>query len=374
MHGDRRRALYLLLVVYLAAGCTSAGMVLPCETFAAPLPSDQPRIESRLELVADVASPTSMVAAPERGLLWIGLRGGQVVAVDSKGESEAVVDLSEMVLVEGEGGLLDLAVSPGGLRLFVSFTDIERTLRVVSYPIEAGMVVGPATEHVSLDLDSMFHTGGSMEFGPDGFLYVGVGDGASPDEIQDQERSQDPADWRGTILQIGPEWTASDSTAAENAPKVVAVGLRNPWSLTYDPQRGLWWIGDVGESCNEEVNWYQPGSQPNFGWPILEGANRRLEGDSIGMQPPVFSYPHITPGSAIIGGALYEGREFPELAGNYIFADFGEGALYALDPTDFSVRRFGFSVPQPTRVIAGPDGELWVLSASAGVFRVVGSP
>ena len=336
------------------------------------------RIAAQLSLVVSTESATSALVTPS-GALWVGERAGRIVEVQPNGEVVALLDLTSVVSTEGEGGLLDFAADPGWGSLYVSYTDASNVVHLVSYTFVDGVLMTDrATEHLKVPQPSPFHTGGSMAFGPDGLLYLGIGDGALPGDERAGQAAQDPGSLRGKILRIDPHPDGGYVVPAGNpypesdAPSVWVTGLRNPWAFSFDPLTGDLWIPDVGEACWEEINRLSfADAGANLGWPLLEGTQQRNGEKPPGYVAPAFEYRHIAPGSAIIGGVMYRGSSLPGLVGRYVYADFGEGALFALtmDGSEISrVHRLDVSVPQPTRLVARPDGEIIVVTISGRVF------
>jgi uncharacterized repeat protein (TIGR03806 family) len=264
--------------------------------------------------------------------------------------ADTFVDLTSRVdSVPNEAGLLGMAFHPDFARnrqVFLSYTsDAEAGgLRVVVSRFRTaddGLTLDPSTEEVLLaqDKENTRHNGGTIMFGPDGFLYIGLGDdGRAPDATNP---AQDVGSLLGKLLRIDVNVPSGYAIPPGNPfaggggrPEVYAWGLRNPWRFSFDSATGALWVGDVGEDAWEEVDRVVAGG--NYGWPIREGNHCLAGGDcpTAGLVPPVVEYPH-SEGVSITGGVVYRGKEIPALDGRYVFADFLSGKLWALadDPS-----------------------------------------
>jgi len=247
-----------------------------------------------------------------------------------------------------EQGLLGLALHPKFMEngeLYVYYTKRENNHSIISrFRMMKGDAnkADPSSEEILLDVDQPFqnHNGGSIEFGPDGFLYVGFGDGGSRNDpnATGQNRSQ----LLGSIIRIDVD-SKSDGlkygipadnpfVKVKNArPEIFAHGLRNPWRIAFDKKTGRLWCGDVGQELFEEVNVIAKGG--NYGWSSREGThsfgNRpNVEGVSAVIDP-VWEYDH-TAGKSITGGRVYNSQRMPQLNGKYIYADYVSGSIWAL--------------------------------------------
>ena len=247
-----------------------------------------------------------------------------------------------------ENGLLGIAPHPKfktNGQFYVYYTDAnENKTRVSRFlvsqddPNRADI----SSEQIVLEIDQPFknHNGGSMEFGPDGYLYVGLGDGGSGNDPF--ENGQNIGTLKGSILRIDvdhPQDGMNYGIPVDNPfvnvegarPEIYAYGLRNVWRLSFDSKTGNLWCGDVGQAQWEEINIIQSGG--NYGWSVREGthpfSNRTLNGPSEPIDP-IWDYGH-TIGKSITGGRVYRGSRIPELAGKYVYADYITGRVWALD-------------------------------------------
>ena len=224
------------------------------------------------------------------------------------------------------------------------------------------------------------HNGGHIEFGPDGHLYMGLGDGGGEEGVDRYDHGQDLTTLLGAILRIDVDTGGGGYAIPPDNPfagndlgwreEIWAYGLRNPWRFSFDPRSGLIWVGDVGERDREEIDLVERGG--NYGWARMEGSLCRDEGgcDDPGLIPPVFEYGREE-GVAVIGGSVYQGRRWPELAGLYLFGDFGSRKLWALRRDGDAWRSELLAVADDHVLAFGRDseGEPLVLAAG-GAYRL----
>jgi glucose/arabinose dehydrogenase len=230
------------------------------------------------------------------------------------------------------------------------------------------------------------HNGGNVAFGPDGRLYIGMGDGGAA--YDPQRRALNTAALLGKILRIDPilhgdrPYTVPVDNPFRStvgaAPEVWSIGVRNPWRFGFDPANGDLWIADVGQNQWEEVDVARAvdgaGRGTNFGWSAFEGTHRaNTDQPTAGAQPPVYEYPHGDDGCSITGGAVYRGTSVPSLAGWYVFSDYCSGHVRAIPAAVGAavvVVPLG-TVAATSAVRNGPDGEVYVVSLAQGsVFRI----
>jgi glucose/arabinose dehydrogenase len=328
-------------------------------------------------VAASVHEPIQLVQRPgDDGHLWLAERAGRVrrLTVGDGGRSlepagDYVLDLSDQTTTEAERGLLGITFSPDGGLLYVSFTDLKGDTRVVSYEM-SGPDVRTSSRQVVFSQEQPFpnHNGGHIVFGPDGRLWLGLGDGGSGDDPEN--RAQDPDTYLGKVLRIDP---------TTRKVEIVISGVRNPWRYAFDADGSLW-IGDVGQNAVEEIDRLPAGEivGANLGWSGYEGSSPYLEGD--GRRPadpvmPVFEYSHDGGNCSITGGFVYRGKAMPALAGAYLFADYCAGDLRAirLDDTGKLDRELdlGVSVDHPVSFTEDAQGEPYVLSQDGSIVRLV---
>ncbi len=338
-----------------------------------------------LEQVATLEQPLALAVRTHDPALYIAEKTGRVMAIRAgRVDPRPVLDLSQEVSLGGEQGLLGLAFSPDGQFLYVNYTDVQGDTRIVEYAIRDGRAV-PASRRQLLFVDQPYdnHNGGDLAFGPDGYLYIGLGDGGSGGDPMGNGQSLgtllgkmlriDPRPSGGEPYTIPPNNPFVDQPDAR--PEIWAYGLRNPWRYSFDRATGDLWIADVGQSAWEEVDRH-PADAPagaNYGWNLVEGSHRYAGQAPDGAIPPVYEYSHAGGGCVVIGGAVYRGSDIPDLTGAYLFADFCRGELKALrlrpgDDVEHAV--LGPTVPDISSFGEDAAGEFYVLSLDGGVYRL----
>ncbi len=278
--------------------------------------------------------------------LFVHQRGGQVVVLDEDGVRLGVfLDISPKVRTSsGEQGLLGLAFSPDYAqsgKFYVNYIREDGSTVISRFRVSAqdpNRADPTEEELLTIAQPQTNHNGGDLAFGPDGLLYAALGDGGGS---YDPERNgQNPQTLLGSILRLDVA-AERGYTAAGNRegwlPEIFAIGLRNPWRMSFDRRTGNLWIGDVGQSDREEVDVVPAGAEgTNLGWLCYEGTlatDRVAGGGGCGSLEaytvPVWEYGRNF-GRSITGGVVYRGTEHPELTGYYLGADFAAGATFAL--------------------------------------------
>lgn len=302
-----------------------------------------PRADAPLRLdlreVADgLSNPLQIVPRPGDGALLVVEQPGRV-RVLAGGRARGWLDLSDRVLSGGERGLLSIAFHPEfprDNRLFVHYSGQPDGRTVLSsIPVVDGRPRrGRETVLLEREQPAANHNGGMLRFGPDGRLYLGLGDGgAAGDRFGN---GQDPGTLLGAILRLDVSEPGRLAAPPDNPfvgggghRLVWHYGLRNPWRFTFDD--GWLYIADVGQDAIEEVDVRRAGvGGLNFGWPVLEGSRcfRQASCDRSGLVPPTLEYSHAdTEGCAVIGGPVYRGRALPGLRGHYLYGDLCAGFL-----------------------------------------------
>lgn len=290
-----------------------------------------------------------------------------------------------------EEGLLGLAFHPqyktnGFFYVNYTATNPDRTVisrfRVSAYNPD---IADPESEVVLLTFDQPYsnHNGGQVSFGPDGYLYIGVGDGGSGGDPKGH--GQNLKTLLGSILRInvnkqenGKKYAIpTDNPFAGNKSgykeEIYAYGLRNPWRLSFDPVTKKLWTGDVGQNAYEEIDIIEKGG--NYGWNMMEGKHcfePKRNCNQQGLELPVWEYPR-SEGVSITGGFVYRGPSLPGLTGKYIYADYGSGKIWALDASDLnnpvnttlvesklSISSFGVD----------PKNELYICAFDGKIYRI----
>lgn len=292
----------------------------------------------------------------DEDLVYVALRSGTLVRLDPTSgpdaDAEPVLDFSDDVSTDSEQGFLGLAFAPEGTHLYVSYTNGGGDTRIDEYAVRgegADATIDADSRREVFGVDQPFgnHNGGNIAFGPDGYLYLGLGDGGAGGDPDD--RAQDPTDLLGKFLRIDP--TAGDTPygVPEDNPNVGGAngsdarseiwlrGVRNPWRWSFDPLTGDLWIADVGQEEVEEIDFLpndgtgrNAGRAANLGWNEMEG-DQPYEGGQppSGYVGPVLTYRHEDGGCSVTGGYVYRGTEVPDLEGAYLYTDYCLGHLQA---------------------------------------------
>lgn len=369
------------------------GTLFTCggESSTTPPPAS---VALRLEQVATGLSfPVFVTAAPgDTSRLFIVEKGGTVrVVKNGTLLPTPFIDLGARVTTGSEQGLLGMAFHPTDGRVVLSFTVPGPTgggrSRVATFTTGANPdVLDPASEALVLEVDQPYtnHNGGDVAFGPDGYLYFGLGDGGAGGDPQGHGQSRD--DLLGSILRLDLDHGLPYTVPASNPfvgqagirPELWNWGMRNPWRFSFDRANGNLYIADVGQNAWEEVD-VQPASSAggeNYGWAELEGTHCYGGGgcSSAGTVLPVTEYNHDD-GCSITGGYVYRGTAIPAIAGTYFYSDYCEGW----------VRSFVYQGGRATEAKSWPDlatgqqvtsfgqdarGELYIAVANGTIYRI----
>jgi glucose/arabinose dehydrogenase len=366
----------------------------PASTSSAlPTPAADPA-QIGLELVArGLAMPVGMVAG-DAGRLYVIEQGGRIVAAEPDGTLRQVADLSDRTEAAGERGLLGLSLHPGWPeigRAFVHYTDLDgnTVLSELAATTGASPTLDPGSERILLRVTqpAANHNGGQLAFGPDGHLYLGLGDGGGGGDPFGH--GQNPGTLLGAILRIDVDRGDPYAIPPDNpfvtgggAPEVYVYGLRNPWRFSFDTATGALWIGDVGQNAWEEVDRLDAGevAGANLGWNVTEGAHCFTDPgcDPGAFVLPVGEYP-TDDGCAVTGGYVYRGTAIPGLVGWYAFGDYCSGQVYAVRSdappsadAAGAVRPLLATGLRITSFGQGADGELYLADAGDGaIHRIV---
>ncbi|MDE0613809.1 MAG: PQQ-dependent sugar dehydrogenase [bacterium] len=359
-----------------------------------PAPAIQP-VEPSLVLtpVVSLPDPIALVARPDTGSgtgdLYVATRDGRVWLLGADGDEppEKVLDIGDLTTTDCEEGLLGIAFSPDGSHLYLHYTDRRGDNQIVEYPMSGQRVREDASRTLMrVSQPACNHNGGHIAFGPDGYLWIGFGDGGGRDDMFNQ--GQDLDTLLATMVRIDPEADGGStySIPADNPfadgggrAEIWHYGARNPWRFSFDRATGDLWIADVGQNTWEEIHvlkaadGWKPGA--NLGWPLFEG-DERFSGTATpeDLDFPAYVY-HHDDGCSITGGHVYRGSAIPHLVGTYVFGDFCQGRIWGLTIDDQGVAtraELDLSVPQVTLVSFGEDasGELYILSFDDTVYRL----
>jgi glucose/arabinose dehydrogenase len=321
-------------------------------------------LASPVHVVATRAEPGRLYVVEQRGTIRVLQRG--------RLRPGLFLDLRSRVSTEGnEQGLLGLAFDPRYARnrfVYVNYTDSEGDTRVVRYRTN-GVRALPRTARLLLAVEQPHsnHNGGNLVFGPDGLLYVGLGDGGGSGDPED--RAQSTSSFLGKLLTL-------DVRRPGRRPVIVALGLRNPWRYSFDRATGDLYLADVGWRQREEVD-YLPRVSPgleNFGWDVFEGSVR-LSDKSLSagrLVEPIHEYDHDA-GCSVTGGFVYRGRAVAAERGRYFFGDYCEGTIWSLvvrDGRAADVRTEAYRVPELTSFGEDAAGELYAASRDGTIYRL----
>jgi glucose/arabinose dehydrogenase len=311
------------------------------------------------------AAPTHVASAPgDAQTLYVVEQAGRIVALKG-GKKTVFLDIRDRVRSGGEQGLLSVAFHPQyatNHRYYVDYTDTNGDTRVVEF--RAGSTSGRQLLFVKQPYSN--HNGGQLQFGPDGLLYVGMGDGGSGGDPQDN--GQNLGTPLAKLLRIDPLKAGAKWFE-------VGYGLRNPWRFSFDRRTGDLWIGDVGQGEWEEID-YRPRGQLarrwNYGWSLYEGRHKFKETALNGNAPyvpPLYEYSHTaTGGCSVTGGYVYRGTAVRSAQGRYFFGDYCNGAVWSLKGK--SARREPFTVDQLTSFGEDARGELYLVSLGGTIYRL----
>ena len=327
-----------------------------------------------VEVASGLEAPVHAAAAPgEPDRLYVVEQVGRIRILEGgRVRERPFLDVTDRVLSGGEQGLLSVAFHPdyetNGL-FYVNYTNEAGDTRVEEFRAAGG--AAPAESRTLLAVEQPYanHNGGQLAFGPDGLLYVGMGDGGSGGDPEN--RAQDLGSRLGKLLRLdvdtrGAEW------------EIVAYGLRNPWRFSFDRESGDLWIGDVGQQELEEIDFVpadKVGELLNFGWDVFEGSavyedkEPTPDGRLVG---PLSEYTHEF-GCSVTGGFVYRGSDAREKArGRYFFGDYCSGRIWSLARWRGEVTRRGhpFRVAQLTSFAEDGRGELYLLSGDGTIYRL----
>ncbi|MGH7259879.1 MAG: PQQ-dependent sugar dehydrogenase [Nitrospiraceae bacterium] len=291
------------------------------------------------------------------------------------------LDISDRVRHAGEQGLLGLAFHPAyktNGRYVINYVRQSDGMTVIAeFRASSNPNVSQVGERILLTVAQPYpnHKGGMVEFGPDGFLYVALGDGGSGGDPGN--RGQNRNELLGKLLRIdvdrGTPYAIPDDNpfaAGGGRPEIFAYGLRNPWRFSFDRQTGELWAADVGQNAWEEIDVVKRGG--NYGWRVMEGTHCFLPRDGCardGLIPPVAEYGHDKGRCSITGGYVYRGSRLPALRGAYLYGDFCSGEIFALvEGTQQILLTTGLRIASFGQ---DQDGELYVVGHGGTIHRIV---
>jgi glucose/arabinose dehydrogenase len=363
----------LAALAVLAGALAAAGLV-----FVSASNGEQEQLRLRMQLVASGFGALTHAAAPgsEPGRLYVVEQDGRInVLVNGRRRATPFLDIRRLVTSGGEQGLFSIAFHPNyerNRRFYVQYTDRSGDTRVVEYRSNGTRALPGTRRQLFFSRDPYGnHNAGQLAFGPEGRLYFSMGDGGSGGDPEN--RAQNLSSLFGKLLRI-------DVNRRGARPQIVAYGLRNPWRFSFDRATGDLYIGDVGQSAWEEID-FTPRRSPgleNYGWDVYEG---RAQFESKEPNPagrlvsPIVVLPN-PPNASVVGGFVYRGRALPSLRGRYFYADVYSSQFWSLRVRGgraTSVRPESFRVSSPSSFGEDAAGELYAVSLEGRVYKLVGS-
>ena len=414
-----RRLVAVLAVAALLGACTDdepdASSASTTETTAedstssteVPAVGTLDSIELDVQEIAQLDQPIAVAPRPGSPDLYVAEKGGRVRLIkveeeefgNNKGrrtyqlQTTPLLDLSDRVINEGERGLLGMAFSSDGRKVYLDYTrQPDGHTVVVEYTLGDSTRIDRDSRRELLFVEQPFpnHNGGQLAIGPDGYLYVGLGDGGSGGDPMGH--GQDTSTLLGSILRIDPEGAEEDGPAyaippgnpfadgKEGAPEIWLYGTRNPWRFSFDTETGDLWVADVGQNQFEEINLlpaddgFDAGRGDNLGWNEMEGTHPFDGGENPpGAVLPIFDYGRDQ-GCSVIGGYVYRGEEIGPLRGTYVYADYCGNGVRGLQVDGGKViddRTWDLPIEVPYSLGQDDDGELYVLLESGPMLKIV---
>jgi glucose/arabinose dehydrogenase len=329
------------------------------------------------------------------GRMFVIEQGGHIhIVQDGEILPDPLLDLSDQVSGGAEQGLLGLALHPEFVDnsiLFIDYTDVDGNTQVVRYTISEDdpNLLDPDSAEVviSVEQPARNHNGGMLAFGPDGYLYIALGDGGRQGDPEGH--GQNLGTLLGSILRldVDSEPIGGGYVIPEDNPFVLTegaraeiwtYGLRNPWRFSFDRETGDMWIGDVGQTAFEEIDLQPAGvGGMNFGWSLAEGFECYSDDNcqEADIDWPVFAYGREL-GIAVTGGYVYRGEAIPALTGSYLLGDYGTGYMWVLTPEGDGVYAASDPIPTDLSISSFAEdaaGELYIIDLSGGIYQIVSS-
>lgn len=350
-------------------------------------------------IASGLSSPVHLASPPNDDRLFVVEQPGRIRIIQNGAlVSTPFLDIDAKVLSGGEQGLLSVAFHPSystNRHFYVYYTDNTGDLQIERYTASqtSPNIADPMSARPILDVPhpgNSNHNGGQLAFGPDGFLYIGTGDGGSGGDPPNNAQNRNVLLGKILRIDVNPASTAAYTVPPSNPfvgqanirSEIWAYGLRNPWRFSFDRVGNVLYIGDVGQNRKEEVN-AVPSTQAeiNYGWRIMEGTDcfsPMLLCNKSGLTLPVHDYPTADGNCAVTGGFAYRGSAIPQIVGLYFFSDYCKGGLRSfrlVDGVATDVREWNAGVGA-TVTSFGEDrrGELYVISHGGTVGKLIPAP
>lgn len=388
MRGFLRRALWCCVgVVLIPSACAISSGVQPIDPCSVQTPTTVLQIELQ-QIATGFTRPVYLTHAGDgSGRLFVVEQAG-IIKIVRNGQTLTTpfLDIRDRVESGGEKGLLSVAFHPKyreNGRFFVNYTARKDGILksvIAEYKVSANPEVADRTERIIVEVEQPFanHNGGLNKFGPDGFLYIGLGDGGAAGDPLNNAQSLETL--LGKIVRIDiekePYAIPHDNPFVGRAGaqgEIWAYGLRNPWRFSFDRCTGRLFAGDVGQNRLEEIDLIEKGK--NYGWRIMEGSqcyDPPTLCNTQGLELPIAEYDHSL-GCSVTGGYVYRGTQYPALIGHYLFGDYCSGRIWSLtegSPGRWTMRQL---IDSPLSISSfGEDeqGELYVVHYGGAIYRV----
>ena len=371
-----RVAFFLAALLLFVSGCSSGDQSAERTSTAAPpatTTAEQGPLRLKLTRVAGgLEAPVDVTWTPnEPDRLYVVEQSGRILTVSGgKVSHQPFLDITRDVVSGGEQGLLSVAFHPhyaDNHLFYVDYTDVNGDTRVVEFEAREGEAPARKRELLFVDQPYANHNGGQLAFGPDGRLYVGMGDGGSGGDPEN--RAQNLSERLGKLLSLDVDAPGSDW-------RVEGYGLRNPWRFSFDRETGDLWIGDVGQGEWEEVD-HTPRESPgleNYGWDVFEGTHPyedKKPNPRGHLVAPVAAYSHDN-GCSVTGGFAYRGDDIPAAQGRYFYGDYCSGIVWslALQNGKADVTRHSFRVRGLSSFGEDAAGELYLVSLEGDLYKL----
>jgi glucose/arabinose dehydrogenase len=342
--------------------------------------------------VTGYSAPVGLYNCGDERLFILEKDAGDIKIITTTGTYVGTfLDLTGLISTGGERGLLGMAFHPDYLDngyFYVNYTNTSGHTVIARYQVSANAnVANSSSAQILLTINQPYsnHNGGHIAFGPDGYLYIGMGDGGSAGDPQNY--AQNPQNLLGKMLRIdvnqGTTYGIPDSNPfvgdSSTLPEIWAIGLRNPWKFSFDRETGDLYIGDVGQNVWEEINFQSASSTggENYGWRCYEADvayNTTGCQGAATYEAPIGAYNHSSPYSfcSITGGVVYRGANYPAMQGIYFFSDYCDGDIYSLTFDGSGWNDTELFSSNAGIVAFGEDatGEVYVVNNSGTIYRL----